>query len=411
MKSLPLFVTKREMYVTLLVLVVLFFVSLSYEFYKYKQLTTYSLYSSTPTVLSVSKKEGKNYSILKLKSDDFTFFTTSKKDLHIKRGDEVKAIFYTDNIDFIGYLRGFYASSKLLQLQRSSKTNSIINFIYKQHNSDITKELYGALFFALPISKKLRADIAKWGISHLVAISGFHLGILSAILFFLLKPIYTFFQNRYFPYRNRSADLAFMTFMLLGLYVYFLGMGPSVLRAFIMSIICFFLFSKNIKIISFSTLFFTISIILILYPYLVFSIAFWFSVSGVFYIFLFLHHFSHLGKTATFVLINFWVFILMLPIVHFVFDTFSFYQFYSPIISMIFVLFYPLSLILHMLGEGGVMDNFLLRFLNLHIDIYFIVTPTWFFVSYILMSIISIRFKSLSLLLLVSSLSLVLVLT
>jgi len=108
-----------------------------------------------------------------------------------------------------------------------------------------------------------------------------------------------------------------------------------------MSMIGFFLFSRNIKIISFGTLFFTICIVLILFPHLIFSVAFWFSVSGVFYIFLFLYHFSNLSKISIFILLHFWVFVLMLPVVHFVFDVFSMYQLFSPLVSMVFILFYP----------------------------------------------------------------------
>ena len=90
-----------------------------------------------------------------------------------------------------------------------------------------------------------------------------------------------------------------------------------------MSVLGYFMFVKHIRVISFSTLFITAFTILILYPKLLFSIAFWFSLSGVFYLFLFLYHFSHISKVMQFVAINFWVFFCMLPIVHFVFDTFS----------------------------------------------------------------------------------------
>ena len=99
----------------------------------------------------------------------------------------------------------------------------------------------------MPISKELREDITKWGIAHLVAISGFHLGILSAILFFLLKPIYTFFQDRYFPYRNRTDDLAFIVFLLLGSYAYFIDMTPSVVRALCYEFDWIFSFFKKRK--------------------------------------------------------------------------------------------------------------------------------------------------------------------
>ncbi len=92
MKSVPLFITKREIFSTLLVIVVLFLSSLSYEFYKYKKITTYSLHVATAKVVNSYEKKGKNYRVLKLKSSDMTFYTTYKKPLHVNRGDTLKVI-------------------------------------------------------------------------------------------------------------------------------------------------------------------------------------------------------------------------------------------------------------------------------------------------------------------------------
>jgi len=399
--SLSLFTTKKEIFYTLLVAMALFCLSFSYEFYKYKQVTTYSLHAATVKVMNCYEKtkNDRTYRVLKLKNSDFSFYTTWKKSLHVKRGDELRVIIYTKTIDFYSYLKGFYASTKSLHVKSRSKKNSLIEFVENQHTNKITKELYNALFFAITVSNELREDITKWGIAHLVAISGFHIGILSGILFFLFKPLYTFFQDRYFPYRNRTSDLSFLVFLVLGGYVYFIDMTPSVLRAFVMSLIGFFFFSRNIKIISFGTLFFTICFVLILFPHLVFSIAFWFSVSGVFFIFLFLYHFLHLNNVAIFILLHFWVYILMIPIIHCFFDVFSLYQFFSPFISMVFILFYPLSLILHVADLGGVMDGFLIWFFSLHVDISSATTPIWFLLFYLVLALISIRFKFVALLL------------
>jgi len=412
MKSLPLFANKKELFYTLLAVVILFCFSLSYEYYKYKKITSYSLHVATLQVMNIHEKvskKGKPYTVLKLKNSDFTFYTVSWKPLHVKLKDRIEVGFYTSKINFYNYLKNFYAPLKFVRIKSRKNPNILVDFVQNQHTKTLTKELYSALYFAMNISSDLRKDIAKWGISHLIAISGFHLGILSAILFFLLRPIYSFFQDRYFPYRNRSADLAFAVFAILGSYAYFIDFSPSVLRAFVLSLVAFFLYSQNIKVISFATLFFTMSIVLILFPKLLFSIAFWFSLSGVFYILLFLHHFSHLHKISIFILLHFWVFILMLPIVHFVFDTFSFYQLFSPFLSMFFLLFYPLSLVLHVSGLGGVLDTVLVWFLSLHVETLSVVTPLWFLCGYIILSFIAIRLQFLALVLPFLSLGLVLV--
>jgi len=402
MVSLPLFSNKKEIFYTLLIVVVLFSLSISYEFYKYKNLTAYSLHVSDAKLIShypKKSKKGKDYEVLKLRSDDFTFYTVSWKPLEIKRADTLKVAFYTKDISFFNYLKGFYANAKFIELKEKSVDNILEKYIENQHIREMPKELYRALFFATPVSQELRIDIAKWGIAHLIAISGFHLGILSGILYFLLRPFYTFAQDRLFPYRNSYADLAFLVFLILGTYTYLIDFTPSILRAYTMSLVGFLLFSRGIKIISFLTLFFTVSIVLILFPKLVFSIAFWLSVSGVFYIFLFLHHFSMLNKTAIFILINFWVYVLMLPIIHYIFDVFSFYHFLSPLISMVFVLFYPLSLALHVSGFGGLLDGLLSWFFSLHVETIDLVTPLWFLGVYLGLSLLAMRFKLFALLL------------
>lgn len=402
MTSLPLFNTKKELVFTLLAVVILFLLSLSYEFYKYKQITTYSLHVNTFKVINAYEKTSKNdttYTVLKLKNSDFTFYTTSWRPLHVNIGDTVEVGLFTKTIDFYSYMKGFFANIKFLHVKGKKTTPLLVQYVQNQHTSTIAREFYNAIFFAKNISQDLRLDIVKWGIAHLVAISGFHLGILSSILFFLLKPIYMFFQDKYFPYRNRYADLAFIVFGILGFYAYAIDYNPSVLRAYVMSLVAFFLFAKNIKIISFGTLFFTMSIVLILFPKLVFSIAFWFSLSGVFYIFLFLYHFAHLNKVTIFILLHFWVYALMIPIVHFVFDVFSFSQFFSPFLSMLFLLFYPLSLALHVIGFGGVFDSVLEWFFSLHVEVISLSTPLWFLCVFVVLSLVSIRLKFLSYLL------------
>ena len=275
-------------------------------------------------------------------------------------------------------------------MTKISKLEKLKTYIKNQHKFGDLKEIFQALFFATNISKNTRAKIQKLGISHLVAISGFHLGLISAILYFILSPIYRFFQNRYFPYRNIKADLSFVIFSLLFFYMYIIDFSPSFLRSFVLSIFGFFLFSKNIKILSFATLSISVGFILILFPKLLFSISFWFSVSGVFYIFLFLKHFGNLNKIWIFILLNFWVFALMMPIVHYVFKVFTPLQLFSPFFSMLFVVFYPLELFMHIINHGGFFDIWLEKLLNLQTSFYEVTTPLWFLITYICLSLVSI---------------------
>ena len=123
-----------------------------------------------------------------------------------------------------------------------------------------------------------------------------------------------------------------------------------------MLVVGFFLFTRWIDLFSFGTLAVTITLLLALFPSLLFSIGFWFSVAGVFYIYLFLHHFRHLHPVLILVLLNFFIFAAMLPVVHSVFEKFTFYQLLSPLLSLLFALFYPAAILLHLIGQGSLLD-------------------------------------------------------
>ncbi|ETJ82416.1 hypothetical protein X908_04200 [Campylobacter jejuni subsp. jejuni 81-176-DRH212] len=73
----------------------------------------------------------------------------------------------------------------------------------------------------------------------------------------------------------------------------------------------FYLLCKNIKIINFVTLFCSILLCISLYPRLLFSIGFLFSILGVFYIFLYMHHFANkFNNLINIILLNIWTFLL-----------------------------------------------------------------------------------------------------
>lgn len=69
--------------------------------------------------------------------------------------------------------------------------------------------------------RSLSTDFSKLGVSHLLAISGFHFAIIAAVLELLLKP--------FCSYKKRALILMSM----MALTTLFLGGSPSVLRAFI----------------------------------------------------------------------------------------------------------------------------------------------------------------------------------
>ena len=174
---------------------------------------------------------------------------------------------------------------------------------------------------------------------------------------------------------------------ILFLYLYFLGFIPSLVRSYVIMVLLFILYNRFVKILSFEVLFVTVILIISFIPNFIFSIGFWFSVSGVFYIYLFLIYFKHLKPWKLAIFLNLWVFVMMIPIVHLFFDKITWLQLLSPPLSIAFIVFYPLELFLHMIGYGGVLDSIVLALLEQNPMIYHVETPIWFFLLFVIGSL------------------------
>ncbi len=410
LERLKLFENRWEFAFFATIVVSLFLFNLYNQFQTYQKLKATNFYHSDAVVQNqyqkVSKR-GKVYHVLTLKSDEgFSFITTTYEDIKDLRGRDVRVGLVTKKLDFASFLKRFYAPTYDLELKpyQDSLRQKIKLFIEKQHKDEYLKELFSALFLATPISKELRESISTLGISHLVAISGYHLGFLYALLFAIFGLVYRFFQDRYFPYRNRILDLSIAIFVFLFFYAYLLEFTPSLLRSFVMMVFGFLLYIRHIKVFSFEVLFVVMLLLIALFPRLLFSVGFWFSVSGIFYIYLFLHYFSDLKKWQIAVLINIWVFVLINPIIHYIFPNFEPHQLLSPLLSLLFAIFYPSELLLHIVGQGNLLDSLLLKMLDTQSEFVQIATPFWFLVYYVVISILAIFSRWFLYLLVVSSL-------
>lgn len=414
LEKVSLFTSRRDYLHFAIFLFVLFCLSISLEFYNYKELTKFDSQLVSATVLKQYTKTKltkrgklKKYQVLKLKSDKgFTFYSTASKNLANIKYKQVELEVWAGKISFYEYMKSFYCFSKILTIYPDHSLKTQLNdFIDKQHTNKEISLLYQALFTAKALHYELQTIFSELGVSHLIAISGFHLGVLSAVLFFLIKYPYKFLQKRYFPYRSARVDTFIIIALVLLAYLLFLGTPPSLLRAFVMLLIGFILYDRGIEIFSMQTLLLTFLLILALAPRLFFSIGFWLSISGVFYIFLFLIHFKHLSKTWQFMLIPFWVYLLMLPYSLAIFANFSLYHPLSILWTSLFTLFYPLSIILHIFGLGGTLDTLLEEFINLKNSSGIIVLNKPYLAIEVILSFASIYKKSLVYLLLLYSIS------
>lgn len=351
-------------------------------------------------------KKGKVYRVLKLEAKDFSFYTTTKQQNDIKRHQSLNLRVITTNVGFKDYLsKSFYMPSYDFNITDTTTTprNAIISYFLNQHQDEKIKEFYGALFFALPVSLQLRTDVNYYGIAHLIAISGYHIALIFSFIFFIFAPLYSFFQKRFFPYRNARFDLSVGIFVFLLSYAYLIGFVPSFIRSLVMALWGFYLLIKHVKILSFINLFLSVILCLALFPQLLFSVGFLFSVMGVFFIFLYLHHFAQFwGGTwaknfINVILLNIWTFFAMIVPVLYFFPLVSFQQILAIVLSAVFVVFYPVVLTLHIIGFGGLLDNALIAFFDFKIYASNISINLWLLLAYIALALCSIGSKWLAL--------------
>ena len=345
-------------------------------------------------------KKGRAYTVLKLSYDDFSFYTSTYKDNNISRYDKLNLRVINTNVSFKDYLsKNFYMPSYDINLSENTyNENFIISYFLSQHKDEKIKEFYGALFFALPISLELRTDVNYYGIAHLIAISGYHIGLIFSLCFFLLCPLYSFFQKRYFPYRNLKFDLSVLIFSFLLAYAYLIGFVPSYIRSLVMALFAFYLLAKNINLLNYSTLFFAILICISLFPQLLFSVGFFFSIYGVFFIFLYMNHFSKFfSNFINVILLNLWTFFAMITPVLYFFPLVSLQQLLCIPLSVVFFVFYPFVFFFFIVDFGYLLDTLLSYFFSIKFYAKDINVNFYIFISYILLSLLSIRFASLSL--------------
>ncbi|GAA8151461.1 ComEC/Rec2 family competence protein [Helicobacter pylori] len=343
-------------------------------------------------------KDQKTYFVLKLQSKGMIFYSTIKEPLKNLQYRYAQFFGKIKPCSFLESLKSCFFQTYSFSLTRKQDFKSHVrHFIDSAHSSVLVGNLYRALFIGDSLNKDLRDRANALGINHLLAISGFHLGILSASVYFLFSLFYTPLQKRYFPYRNAFYDIGVLVWVFLLGYLLLLDFLPSFFRAFLMGLLGFLACFFGVRLLSFKLLILACCIAIALLPKLLFSVGFLLSVCGVWYIFLFLKHTQAFFKTSSFLMRSFQVvslsalvFLNMLIIVHAFFPMFSPYQLFSIPLGLIFVVFFPLSLLLHAVGLGSLLD----RLLNMPLTIptISVFSPLWLLGTHLFLTILSVRF-------------------
>lgn len=374
------------------------------DYQSYAQDKPITLYAQVQLQYQKTKNH-RTYFVLKLEDKKgHTFYTTSHLDLKPLEYKNLRIYGKMAKCSFLEFLRSCYFHSFTLSLlpDESLKT-PLRSWVNSQHQDENSAILYRALFFADNINLAWRQFSNVTGIAHIIAISGFHLGVLSLMVFSLAFLFYRPLQKRYFPYRNIYYDLGVVVLVFMFLYLLLLDFQPSFFRAFLMAFFGFIFYYSGIKLFSFENLILATSIGAALFPSFLWNIGFILSVFGVFYIILFIIHMPKIPLLGYFLVFDCAIFLLMGPVVHFYFPYFSPYQFISIPISMAFILFFPVVLGLHLIGLGGIFDSLYHWALSQKIDFIEFFTPLWLFISYTLASLLAIKIRALFFILIIFS--------
>ncbi|WP_367713862.1 ComEC/Rec2 family competence protein [Helicobacter pylori] len=398
--AFELLTTPKEYLVCGVFLSLLLAINLYLEYLNYQKLDF-----SKPTSLNAQillqypkTKDQKTYFVLKLQSKGMIFYTTIKEPLKNLQYRHAQFFGRIKSCSFLESLKSCFFQTYSFSLTRKQDFKSHArHFIDSAHSSALVGNLYRALFIGDSLNKDLRDRANALGINHLLAISGFHLGILSASVYFLFSLFYTPLQKRYFPYRNAFYDIGVLVWVFLLGYLLLLDFLPSFFRAFLMGLLGFLACFFGVRLLSFKLLILACCIAIALLPKLLFSVGFLLSVCGVWYIFLFLKHTQAFFKTSSFLARSFQaislsvlVFLNMLIIAHAFFPMFSPYQLFSIPLGLIFIVFFPLSLFLHAVGLGSLLDHILS--MPLTIPTISVPSPLWLLGVHLFLTILSARF-------------------
>lgn len=380
------------------VLIGLCFVNLFIKYQTFLEMKKGRVFEAT-IVLHYTKKE--NSERFKLQdTQGNVFYATYKGKFKSLIGKKASVYGKIYRCNFLQFLRSCNIYNSSLSLIPSQDKKRVLrNFINAQHENTLSANLYNALFFADNLEKPLRQSSIALGLAHIIAISGFHLAVLSLMFYIIICPFYFLF-HRFFCYRNAVYDLGLLGLIFAYCYLVLIDFEPSFLRAFLMACFAYLILFCGLKITNFLNLLLCVLFALSWNISLLFHIGFLLSIAGVFCIFLFMRHvgillagYKLLQKVLIgVILFDCIIFMQMIPIVHYFFPQFSPYQLVSIPLSICFVFLFPLVIVAHVFGFGDIFDSFILEVVEHEFILSSLYTPLWFLAIYLLLCLLAIRF-------------------
>ena len=277
-----------------------------------------------------------------------------------KRFNLKKKIFsniYSDDVKKIG-------ENKNLKRDFHKFVENVFDTFLSTDNSNIMKRI----FLANNYDADFENNIREIGLSHILAVSGLHIGIIYLILSKILVIL---------PIKRLFREIIILFFIFL--YAYLIGNPASVLRAEIFLFISIFssLYGKVKD--RLNDLFLTIFVILLINPYMIFDVGLYLSAFSVLGIIKILPYFSK--KRDGFILkslkLTFSVMLIILPIILYTFGKFSIITFFSNLVlTPIFIICIVISFFILLFGllslkicvVLGLLVNNLLNLIRLNVN-------------------------------------------
>ena len=123
------------------------------------------------------------------------------------------------------------------------------------------------------LPKKDLENMRHAGLSHLIAISGFHISLIAGFLFFIIRRIVSLIKPIALNYDSKNIA-SIITILILTIYLCVLDFPTPAFRAFIMTTAFLIAILFNIKAISINSLFLAGVILITINPYIMFSAGF-----------------------------------------------------------------------------------------------------------------------------------------
>ena len=232
------------------------------------------------------------YSINDFNIGDKIFFNGTLISTKLIKQNQFNSYLYKNNIKYSSFISESQYSkiegNKKLDENVREKVKDLLFANMSYTNASIA---YASIFGdKTMLETKIYDSFSVSGVAHLLCVSGLHVGFLVALLYFFFKLI-----------KLKKKYIFIILIVLLGLYCYFCGFSPSVVRATIMSIVlagsvCF----GNFRYDNLSSLSFAGLIILLFKPFMVYDVGFQLSFASCFGIFLLMPVFIKLFKKINF---------------------------------------------------------------------------------------------------------------